>query len=257
MTTSAAEPILRLEGVHKQFGDLVVLRDLTLDVRPGEAVTIIGPSGSGKSTLLACVALLEPIQHGRIVFKGGEIARGTRDAPASSGVPSKVLRGDIGMVFQHFALFPHMTVLENVTLAPMRVRGTARSEAEALAMELLGRVGLAEKANEHPSRLSGGQQQRAAIARALAMKPSLMLFDEVTSALDPELVGEVLQVMQDLASDGMTMLIVTHEMSFARDVSDRVLFMDKGVVVESGTPRELFGNPQEARTQAFLSRVSR
>lgn len=253
---AGGDAILRLDGVRKEFGPLTVLQDLHLDVSAGEAVTIIGPSGSGKSTLLGCVARLEPIQRGRIVFKGTEIARGTLDAPSERPAKAAV-RGDIGMVFQHFALFPHMTVLENVTLAPMRVRDVARRDAEAAAMELLSRVGLAEKANEHPARLSGGQQQRAAIARALAMKPSLMLFDEVTSALDPELVGEVLQVMQALASDGMTMLIVTHEMSFARDVSDRVLFMDKGVIVESGTPEELFSRPQEPRTRTFLSRVTR
>jgi ABC-type polar amino acid transport system ATPase subunit len=242
---------LTLDGITKRFGAATVLNEVSLAVGKGEVVVVIGPSGSGKSTLLSCIALQEPIQRGTIVIEGVPIAIG-RESPGGRAV--RPTRGDIGMVFQSFNLFPHMTVLDNVTLAPRKVRGMAAAEARSLGQELLARVGLADKANEHPVRLSGGQQQRAAIARALAMRPRLMLFDEVTSALDPELVGEVLSVMHELARDGMTMLVVTHEMKFARDVADRVVFMDQGMVVEIGAPDRLFLSPSEARTRAFLRR---
>ena len=245
-----------LQGVWKSFGELEVLRGVDLDVLQGEVVVIIGPSGSGKSTLLRCVCQLEPIQRGEIEVEGVPISvggEGQERRPDKDTV--KRMRQEIGMVFQSFNLFPHLTVLENITLAPRRVRGLARQEAEAQALELLAQVGLSDKANEHPSRLSGGQQQRAAIARALAMHPQIMLFDEVTSALDPELVGEVLRVMRQLAQEGMTMLVVTHEMGFARDVADRVIFMDEGVIVEEGGPDMMFSNPKEPRTRAFLSQL--
>ena len=237
---------MRLEGVHKSFGANHVLRGIDLEVRQGEVLTIIGPSGSGKSTLLRCVNLLEPVQEGRIWFEGKEItARGT-DLSA--------VRQRIGMVFQQFNLFPHLRVLDNLTLAVRRIRKQPREAAEARARELLARVGLAEKADQHPHQLSGGQQQRVAIARALMMEPHVMLFDEVTSALDPELVGEVLLVMRDLARDGMTMLVVTHEMQFAREVGDRVVFMDEGRIVEEGVPAEVLDSPGEERTRKFLRR---
>ena len=240
------ESVVRLEGVHKSFGDNDVLRGIDLDVRSGEVLTIIGPSGSGKSTLLRCVNLLEPLNAGRIYFEGEEIT--------SRGADLSRIRQRIGMVFQQFNLFPHLTVMNNLTLAARRIRRQPRADAEARARELLERVGLLEKAEQHPHQLSGGQQQRVAIARALMMEPHVMLFDEVTSALDPELVGEVLIVMRDLARDGMTMLVVTHEMQFAREVGDRLVFMDEGRIVEQGVPADVLDRPQEERTRRFLRR---
>ena len=240
------EPVVRLEAVHKSFGDNHVLRGIDLEVRQGEVLTIIGPSGSGKSTLLRCVNLLEPLQSGRIYFEGEEITRKGADLSAT--------RQQIGMVFQQFNLFPHLRVMDNLTLAARRIRRQSREQAEARAGVLLERVGLAEKAAQYPHQLSGGQQQRVAIARALMMNPHVMLFDEVTSALDPELVGEVLIVMRDLARDGMTMLVVTHEMQFAREVGDRVIFMDEGRIVEQGDPADVLDRPREERTQKFLRR---
>jgi polar amino acid transport system ATP-binding protein len=255
-TTHAAEtetpsrhlgPILRLEGVRKSFGDNLVLDGIDLEVQTGEVLVVIGPSGSGKSTLLRCVNLLEPIQAGRIFFEGEEI---TRD-----GVDVSAVRQRIGIVFQQFNLFPHLTVIDNLTLAARRIRKLARAEAERRARELLDVVGLPEKAGQHPHQLSGGQQQRVAIARALMMSPKVVLFDEVTSALDPELVGEVLVVMRDLArGSGTTMLVVTHEMHFARDVGDRVVFMDGGKIVEQGRPADVLDSPREERTRRFLRR---
>jgi glutamate transport system ATP-binding protein len=240
-------PIVSIEGVHKSFGALHVLDDVTLTVAPRECLVIIGPSGSGKSTLLRCINGLERIDRGRIVVDGMVVgARGTS---------IRRLRSDVGMVFQSFNLFPHKTVLENVTIGPMKVRGLSKREARDQAMALLERVGLPEKANEHPARLSGGQQQRVAIARALAMRPRVMLFDEPTSALDPELVGEVLAVMRSLAVDGMTMLVVTHEMAFAEDVADLAIVMDRGAIVERGRPADLFNAPQTPRARAFLARL--
>ena len=245
-----------LRDVWKSFGTLEVLRGVDLEVTQGQVVVIIGPSGSGKSTLLRCVCLLETIQRGLIEVEGVPIATGANFAGRK---PDKAtvrrMRQEIGMVFQSFNLFPHLTVMENITLAPRRVRKVPDAEAGRQAMALLERVGLSDKAQEHPSRLSGGQQQRAAIARALAMRPRIMLFDEVTSALDPELVGEVLRVMRQLAREGMTMLVVTHEMGFARDVADRVIFMDEGQIVEEGGPGTLFSNPREPRTRAFLRQL--
>jgi len=233
--------------VHKSFGDNHVLRGIDLSVASGEVLTIIGPSGSGKSTLLRCVNLLEPLNEGRIFFEGEEITRSGTDV---SGV-----RQRIGMVFQQFNLFPHLTVMDNLTLATRRIRKRPKAEAEERGLELLARVGLSEKAGQHPHQLSGGQQQRVAIARALMMEPHVMLFDEVTSALDPELVGEVLIVMRDLARDsGMTMLVVTHEMQFAREVGDRLVFMDEGRIVEEGVPADVLDNPREERTRRFLRR---
>jgi polar amino acid transport system ATP-binding protein len=240
-------PVLRLEGVRKSFGDNLVLDGIDLDVTPGEVLVIIGPSGSGKSTLLRCVNLLEPIQAGRIFFEGEEITR--------KGVDVTAVRQRIGIVFQQFNLFPHLTVMQNLTLAARRIRKLPRAEAESRARELLEVVGLPEKAPQHPHQLSGGQQQRVAIARALMMSPHVVLFDEVTSALDPELVGEVLVVMRDLARDhGTTMLVVTHEMQFAREVGDRVVFMDGGKIVEQGRPPDVLDNPREERTRRFLRR---
>ena len=243
---ATTEPVVRLEAVHKSFGDNEVLRGIDLDVRWGEVLTIIGPSGSGKSTLLRCVNLLEPVQSGRIWFEGREIT--------ASGTDLSAVRQRIGMVFQQFNLFPHLTVMNNLTLAARRIRHEPRARAEARALELLEQVGLTEKAGQHPHQLSGGQQQRVAIARALMMAPHVMLFDEVTSALDPELVGEVLVVMRDLAQSGMTMLVVTHEMQFAREVGDRLIFMDEGRIIEEGHPAEVLDNPQEERTRRFLRR---
>jgi len=243
---ATTEPVVRLEGVHKSFGDNEVLTGIDLEVRSGEVLTIIGPSGSGKSTLLRCVNLLEPLNAGRIFFEGEEITRKGADLSGT--------RQRIGMVFQQFNLFPHLTVMNNLTLATRRIRRQPRAEAEGRARQLLERVGLSEKADQHPHQLSGGQQQRVAIARALMMDPHVMLFDEVTSALDPELVGEVLIVMRDLARDGMTMLVVTHEMQFAREVGDRLVFMDEGRIVEQGVPAEVLDRPQEERTRRFLRR---
>jgi ABC-type polar amino acid transport system ATPase subunit len=241
-------PVVRLEGVHKRFGDLEVLKGIDLSVSGGEVLVVIGPSGSGKSTLLRCVNLLEPVQAGRIFFEGSEIT-------AARGADVSRVRARIGMVFQQFNLFPHLRVIDNLTLAARRIRHVPRETAEGRARELLGRVGLAEKARQYPHQLSGGQQQRVAIARALMMEPHVMLFDEVTSALDPELVGEVLIVMRDLARAGMTMLVVTHEMQFAREVGDRVVFMDDGRIVEQGVPAEVLDRPQEERTRRFLRRT--
>jgi polar amino acid transport system ATP-binding protein len=238
--------MVRLEAVHKSFGDNVVLDGIDLSVALGEVLVVIGPSGSGKSTLLRCVNLLEPIQAGRIFLEGEEITR--------KGVNVSAIRQRIGIVFQQFNLFPQLTALDNLTLAARRIRKMPRKEAEARARELLATVGLEEKAHQHPHQLSGGQQQRVAIARALMMNPHVMLFDEVTSALDPELVGEVLVVMRDLARSGMTMLVVTHEMHFARDVGDRVVFMDEGKIVEEGIPADVLDRPKMERTQRFLRR---
>jgi ABC-type polar amino acid transport system ATPase subunit len=253
---AAATPFVRLAGVWKSFQSLEVLRGIDLAVQQGEVVVLIGASGSGKSTLLRCVCLLEPIQRGEIQIEGVPIAVGTEERGRK---PDKAtvrrMRQEIGMVFQSFNLFPHLTAKQNIALAPRRVRGLSKAEADALALELLERVGLSDKADEHPARLSGGQQQRAAIARALAMRPEVMLFDEVTSALDPELVGEVLRVMRQLANEGMTMLVVTHEMGFARDVADGVIFMDQGVIVEEAAPEVIFTRPTQPRTQAFLRQL--
>ena len=239
--------MVRMEDVHKRFGDNVVLDGIDLSVELGEVLCVIGPSGSGKSTLLRCINLLEPIQSGRIFLEGEEITR--------KGVDVSAIRQRIGIVFQQFNLFPQLTALDNLTLAARRIRKMPRREAEARARELLASVGLEEKAGQHPHQLSGGQQQRVAIARALMMQPHVMLFDEVTSALDPELVGEVLVVMRDLAREGMTMLVVTHEMQFAREVGDRVIFMDAGKIVEEGAPRDVLDSPKQERTQRFLRRT--
>jgi len=245
------------EGVHKSFGRLEVLKGISLEVQPGEVMCILGPSGSGKSTFLRCINHLEKINSGRL-WVDGELV-GYRQAGdklyelRDSEVCSK--RAEIGMVFQRFNLFPHMTALENVTSGPVCVRNVPKGDARKRGRELLDRVGLADKVDSYPSQLSGGQQQRVAIARALAMQPKLMLFDEPTSALDPELVGEVLDVMRQLAGEGMTMVVVTHEIGFAREVGDALVFMDGGVVVESGPPREVLANPRHERTQAFLSKV--
>jgi ABC-type polar amino acid transport system ATPase subunit len=244
---AATQPVVRLEGVKKSFGDNVVLDGIDLTVNAGEVLVVIGPSGSGKSTLLRCVNLLEPIDSGRIFFEGEEITR--------KGVKRAAIRQQIGIVFQQFNLFPHLRALDNLTLGARRVAHIPRKEAEQRARELLERVGLADKARSYPHQLSGGQQQRIAIARALMMRPHVMLFDEVTSALDPELVGEVLVVMRDLARDGMTMLVVTHEMQFARDVGDRLIFMDGGNIVEQGNPAEVIDRPKAERTRRFLRRT--
>ena len=250
--------VISVRNLHKSFGPNAVLRGVDLEVARGEVVCVLGPSGSGKSTLLQCVNGLEPFEAGEIVVAGHHVCWG----PASGGVRARVperamtlLRRRVGMVFQQFNLFPHLTVLGNVTEAPVQVLGLARAEAEARALALLDKVGLAHRAGAWPSQLSGGQQQRVAIARALAMQPEAMLFDEATSALDPELVGEVLGVMRRLAGEGMTMLVVTHEIGFAREVADRIVFMDGGVVVEQGAPAQVLGTPREARTRAFLARV--
>ena len=242
-----AAPLLRFEDVHKRYGDVEVLRGVDLDVAEGDVVCLIGASGCGKSTMLKCANLIEPIHGGRILLEGEEITDERTD-------PDRVRR-HIGIVFQAFNLFPHMTVLRNVTLAPRRVLGMPQAVAEEQARELLARFGLAEKAGEYPDRLSGGQQQRAAIVRALAMQPRLMLLDEVTSALDPELVGEVLTVIRELAKSGMTMIIATHEMGFARQIADKVCFVYEGVILEQGPPEAIFGSPKEERTQGFLRRI--
>jgi len=250
-------PMVNAEAVHKRFGRNEVLKGITLRVAPGEVMCLLGPSGSGKSTFLRCINHLEKINAGRLSVDGelvGYRQVGDRlHELRESEIARK--RAEIGMVFQHFNLFPHMTALENVTCAPIRVKRAAREQARASARDLLDRVGLADKLDAYPAQLSGGQQQRVAIARALAMEPKLMLFDEPTSALDPELVGEVLAVMQQLARDGMTMVVVTHEMGFAREVADTVVFMDGGVVVEAGPPAEVLGAPRHERTRAFLSKV--
>ena len=243
----SAEPVVRLEGVRKSFGDNLVLDGIDLEVASGEVLVVIGPSGSGKSTLLRCVNLLEPVDSGRIFFEGEELT--------GKGVSLPEVRQRIGIVFQQFNLFPHLRVMDNLTLAARRIKKMDRAEAERRAEELLARVGLEEKARSYPHQLSGGQQQRVAIARALVMRPHVMLFDEVTSALDPELVGEVLVVMRDLARDGMTMLVVTHEMQFAREVGDRLIFMDEGRIVEEGKPLDVLDRPREERTRRFLRRT--
>ncbi len=243
----AGTAMVRLEEVRKSFGDLVVLDGIDLEVSAGEVLVVIGASGSGKSTLLRCVNLLEPVDSGRIFLEGEEITRKGADVSA--------VRQRIGIVFQQFNLFPHLRVIDNLTLAARRVRKLPRARAEATAHDLLSRVGLEEKARQFPHQLSGGQQQRVAIARALMMNPHVMLFDEVTSALDPELVGEVLIVMRDLAKVGMTMLVVTHEMQFAREVGDHLVFMDEGVIVEQGKPADVLDRPKEERTRRFLRRT--
>jgi polar amino acid transport system ATP-binding protein len=251
-------PMLEISGISKSFGAARVLRDVSLSVAPGEVVVIIGPSGSGKTTLLRCINLLEDYERGTIAVDGEPIGyrlegnqrirMSERDIAAA--------RAKIGMVFQSFNLFPHMTVLQNIIAAPVRVKGVPRVRAAARGHELLAMVGLSDKATEHPVRLSGGQQQRVAIARALAMDPKIMLFDEVTSALDPELVGEVLAAMRQLAQGGMTMVVVTHEMSFARDIADRIVFIDGGVIVEQGEPDEILFTPRTERVRAFLKRYN-
>jgi ABC-type polar amino acid transport system ATPase subunit len=249
-------PKIEVRGLSKSFGAVQVLDQVDLNVGAGEVLVIIGGSGAGKSTLLRCISLLEPFEHGAIHIDGQRLVAGTRerlDAPDSK--LRKQLRGEIGMVFQQFNLFPHMTVLQNVTLAPRTVRGMSGADADRIGRETLARVGLADKVDEHPSRLSGGQQQRVAIARALAMAPQIMLFDEVTSALDPELVNEVLVVMREVAAQGMTMLVVTHEMGFARDVADRVIYMDGGRIIEVAPPAAMFAAPTQPRTQEFLRKL--
>ncbi|HEY3367115.1 MAG TPA: amino acid ABC transporter ATP-binding protein [Symbiobacteriaceae bacterium] len=249
--------MLQIQDLHKYFGKNEVLKGINLDIRPGEVVVVIGPSGSGKSTLLRCVNFLEEPTHGRILFRGEEVGR-KQVGDRHLHLPEKVLdeqRTHLGMVFQRFNLFPHMTALENVTDALIHVKKLDKVRALEAGMKLLIRVGLVEKKDEYPNRLSGGQQQRVAIARALAMEPAVMLFDEPTSALDPELVGEVLQVMKDLARDGMTMMVVTHEMGFAREVGHRLIFMDGGVIVEEGKPADVLASPQKPRTKEFLAKV--
>ncbi|MFI6545893.1 amino acid ABC transporter ATP-binding protein [Streptomyces prunicolor] len=247
MSDDNTSPVLRMESVRKTFGTSVVLRDVDLEVPPHTVTALIGASGSGKSTLLRCANLLEDIDDGAIWLDGEEIT--------DPGVDPDAVRRRIGVVFQAYNLFPHMTVLENITLAPRRVHGVSRAEAEAHARELLERLGLGDKAGAYPDRLSGGQQQRVAIVRALAVRPRLLLFDEITAALDPELVGEVLAVVRDLKDEGMTMVLATHEMGFARDVADQVCFLDGGVVLERGTAQQIFGDPQQERTQRFLRRI--
>ena len=238
--------MIDIKNLHKSFGEHEVLKGIDLHINPQEVVVIIGPSGSGKSTLLRCMNLLEEPTSGSVVVDGIDL---TGDSDINKA------REEIGMVFQRFNLFPHMTVLQNITLAPIKVRNMAKDEAEKIARELLERVGLADKADAYPPQLSGGQQQRVAIARALAMRPKVMLFDEPTSALDPEMVNEVLDVMKSLANEGMTMAVVTHEMGFAREVGDRLLFVDGGNIIEQGAPKDVFENPKEERTKLFLSKV--
>lgn len=239
--------MIHIKNLHKHFGESHVLRGIDCDIKPQEVLCIIGPSGSGKSTFLRCMNALETVSEGEVVVNGFALHDQKTDL--------NKMRESVGMVFQRFNLFPHMTVLENLLMAPMALRGVSRTEAVALAESLLAKVGLSEKRDAWPSSLSGGQQQRVAIARALAMQPSIMLFDEPTSALDPELVGDVLEVMKNLAREGMTMVIVTHEMGFAREVADRVIFIDQGVIQEQGTPAEIFTAPKNPRTAAFLSKV--
>lgn len=239
--------MINVEGLHKNFGDLHVLKGLDVEVQTGEVVVVIGPSGSGKSTFLRCLNLLEMPTQGRILFEGVDITSGTNDINQQ--------RQKMGMVFQNFNLFPHLDVMGNITLAPIRLKGLSKESAEEKGMELLKRVGLEDKAHEYPSRLSGGQKQRIAIVRALAMNPDVMLFDEPTSALDPEMVGEVLDVMRLLASEGMTMVVVSHEMGFAREVGNRILFMDEGEILEENPPAQLFAQPGHPRLKDFLSKV--
>ncbi len=239
--------MITVNHLHKSFGSHEVLKDINEEIHPGEKVVIIGPSGSGKSTFLRCLNLLEQPTKGEIFFEGTEITSGKVDI--------NQVRRQMGMVFQHFNLFPHLTIMDNLTLAPIQLKLASKSEAQAQATELLKLVGLEEKATSYPGQLSGGQKQRIAIVRSLALKPKMMLFDEPTSALDPEMVGEVLEVMKNLARDGMTMVVVTHEMGFAREVATRVLFMDDGRIIEQGTPEDIFDHPQNPRTQEFLSKV--
>jgi general L-amino acid transport system ATP-binding protein len=247
--SNGTQPAIQLDKVNKWFGQLHVLRDVSLEVATGEKVVVCGPSGSGKSTLIRCINRLEVHQEGRILVDGTELTDDTRALDT--------IRSEVGMVFQSFNLFPHLTILENCTLAPIWVRKMPKAEAEALAMEFLTRVKIPEQAKKYPGQLSGGQQQRVAIARALCMRPKIMLFDEPTSALDPEMIKEVLDTMIELAESGMTMVCVTHEMGFARQVADRVVFMDRGEVVESGTPHEMFESPQTDRLKLFLSQILR
>jgi glutamine transport system ATP-binding protein len=239
-----------MQKLHKHFGSLHVLNDIDLEIVPGEVVVVIGASGSGKSTLIRCINGLEEFQSGSLDVDGNTLLPNGKSSQAL-----QTIRTEVGMVFQQFNLFPHLSVLDNVTLAPMKVRGWSRQDAEETAKRLLDRVGIADQANKYPSQLSGGQQQRVALARALAMEPRLMLFDEPTSALDPEMIGEVLDAMRELAKEGMTMVIVTHEMGFAREVADRIIFIHKGEIAEQGTPEQLFDAPQHERTQSFLARV--
>ncbi|MGW3597082.1 amino acid ABC transporter ATP-binding protein [Streptomyces sp. NPDC005167] len=255
--TTVKTPMVHAEGVRKHFGKVAVLQGIDLTVERGQVCCLLGPSGSGKSTFLRCINHLEKLDGGRLSVDGAPVGyrqQGNRLYELKEREIARSRR-DIGMVFQRFNLFPHMTAEQNVMEAPMKVAGVARDEARADARRLLDRVGLADRTDRYPAQLSGGQQQRVAIARALAMKPKLMLFDEPTSALDPELVGEVLDVMRQLASEGMTMVVVTHEIGFAREVADTAVFMDGGVVVETGTPRQVLGDPQQERTRAFLSKV--
>jgi general L-amino acid transport system ATP-binding protein len=247
--TMTANPIVGIAGLNKWYGDFHVLRDIDLDVAKGERIVICGPSGSGKSTLICCINALEEFQEGRIVVDGIELGPTLRRVDE--------VRREVGMVFQSFNLFPHLTVLENCTLAPIWVRNIPKKDAEAAAMKYLERVKIPQQANKYPGQMSGGQQQRVAIARALTMNPKVMLFDEPTSALDPEMVKEVLDTMVDLANEGMTMLVVTHEMGFAREVADRIVFMDAGQIIEANTPANFFANPQHARTKLFLSQILR
>ena len=244
-----ANPIVSITGLNKWFGDFHVLRDINLEVGKGERIVICGPSGSGKSTLIRCINALEEFQEGRIVVDGIELGPNLRRVDD--------VRREVGMVFQSFNLFPHLTVLENCTLAPIWVRNIPKKDAEAAAMKYLERVKIPQQAGKYPGQMSGGQQQRVAIARALTMNPKVMLFDEPTSALDPEMVKEVLDTMVDLANEGMTMLVVTHEMGFAREVADRIVFMDAGQIIEANTPANFFANPQHARTKLFLSQILR
>jgi polar amino acid transport system ATP-binding protein len=253
--TTIGQPMVRLKDIHKRFGDLEVLRGVDLDIAKGEVVCVLGPSGSGKSTLLRCINLLTPPEEGEIFLEGTDICKGPGSGTGETSWNLDFVRQRVGIVFQQFNLFPHKTALENVALAPEKVLGKSSEKARANATRLLERVGLADKLGEVPDRLSGGQQQRVAIARALAMDPHVMLFDEVTSALDPELVKEVLDVMRELAVEGMTMFVVTHEIGFAREVGDRVVFMDGGAIVEQGKPADVLDNPREERTRRFLGRV--
>lgn len=260
-TKNSTEPMVKVRGVHKFFGDLHVLKGVDLTVMPGEVCVLLGPSGSGKSTLLRCINELETISAGRIWVGGDLMGLRVKEQGGKETIyrlHEKVIarqRSRIGMVFQRFNLFPHRTALQNITEAPVNVKKVPRAQAKTQALKLLERVGLSDRAEHYPSELSGGQQQRVAIARAMAMEPELMLFDEPTSALDPELVGEVLAVIQDLAQSGMTMVVVTHEVGFAREVGDHVVFMDDGVIVEQGPPSQVIDNPQEARTAEFFSKV--
>ncbi len=250
--------VIKLEHVYKSFGKLEVLCDINIEVCKGEVLCVIGPSGSGKSTMLRCLNHLERISEGRLLINGVLVDEKIKGHDQLKITPQQVSQicSKLGMVFQRFNLFPHMTALENVMISPMLVKKMPKDEAKTTGLELLKKVGLEDKADEYPSRLSGGQQQRVAIARALAMKPEIMLFDEPTSALDPELVGEVLATMKQLAFEGMTMIVVTHEMSFAREVANRVIFMDKGSIIEDSTPEEMFDNPKHERTRAFLQKIN-